>query len=39
YYGKPLLVEAARASIQHTDLTTALYYQGYADTDFTVDKK
>lgn len=33
YYGKPLLADAARARIEHTDLRTALYFQGYADAE------
>jgi len=33
YYGKPMLADAARANIRHTDLKTALYYQGYDDTE------
>ncbi len=31
YHGKPILREAADARIDHTDLRTALYYQGYSD--------
>ena len=31
YRGKPVLREAARARIDHTDLRTALYFQGFAD--------
>lgn len=33
YYGKPLLAAAARARIDHTDLRTALYFQGYNDAE------
>ncbi len=33
YYGKPLLVESASGRIEHTDLKTALYFQGYSDAD------
>lgn len=31
YFGKPVLRAAAQARIDHTDLRTALYYQGYRD--------
>ena len=31
YHGKPVLREAATAQIDHTDLRTALYFQGYTD--------
>ncbi|MEQ8666436.1 MAG: phosphoserine phosphatase SerB [Rhodospirillales bacterium] len=31
YHGKPILREHARARIDHTDLRTALYFQGYRD--------
>jgi phosphoserine phosphatase len=34
FRAKPVVAEAARARIDHTDLRTALYFQGYADTDF-----
>ena len=33
YYGKPVLAAAARARIEHTDLRTALYFQGYSDAE------
>lgn len=33
YRGKPILRAAARARIDHTDLRTALYFQGYADAE------
>jgi len=36
YYAKPLVASEAHCAINHTDLTTALYYQGYSDTDFTL---
>ncbi len=35
YRGKPVLAAAARARIDHTDLRTALYFQGYSDGDIT----
>lgn len=38
YYAKPAVAAAAHCAINHTDLTTALYYQGYADTDFVHEK-
>ncbi len=31
YHGKPILRAAARARIDHTDLRSALYFQGYRD--------
>lgn len=31
YLGKPVLRERARARIDHTDLRTALYFQGFSD--------
>ena len=31
YHGKPILREHARARIDHTDLRTALYFQGFRD--------
>lgn len=34
YRAKPVLKDAAAAQIDHTDLRTALYFQGYADEDF-----
>lgn len=34
YYAKPTVAAAAHCAINHTDLTTALYFQGYHDTDF-----
>lgn len=33
YYGKPLLANAARGRIEHTTLKTALYFQGFEDTE------
>jgi phosphoserine phosphatase len=35
YCGKPLLNKAARARIDHTNLRTALYFQGYDDAEIT----
>lgn len=37
YYAKPAVAKAAHCAINATDLTTALYYQGYADSDFVLD--
>lgn len=37
YHGKPLLREHARARIDHTDLRTALYYQGFRDDEIVGD--
>ncbi|MGB0908504.1 MAG: phosphoserine phosphatase SerB [Maricaulaceae bacterium] len=34
YYAKPAVAAAAHCAINHTDLTTALYYQGYKDSEF-----
>jgi phosphoserine phosphatase len=34
YHGKPLLREAVRAQINHGDLTTLLYFQGYRHAEF-----
>jgi phosphoserine phosphatase len=34
YHAKPRVAEAARARIDHGDLTALLYLQGYARTDF-----
>ncbi len=34
YYAKPAVAEAAHCAINHTDLTSALYFQGYKDADF-----
>ncbi len=33
YYAKPFLQHHANASINHTDLRTLLYFQGYSDAD------
>jgi phosphoserine phosphatase len=34
YYGKPLLRQQVRAQVNHTDLTTLLYFQGYLSEEF-----
>lgn len=34
YYAKPAVAEAADCAINHTDLTTALYFQGYREEEF-----
>ncbi|PHR60454.1 MAG: phosphoserine phosphatase SerB [Robiginitomaculum sp.] len=34
YYAKPIVADAAHCAINTTDLTTALYFQGYKDEDF-----
>jgi phosphoserine phosphatase len=34
YYGKPLLREQVRAQVNHTDLTTLLFFQGYLREEF-----
>lgn len=34
FYAKPAVAAAAHCAINHTDLTTALYYQGFRDKDF-----
>ena len=34
YHGKPIVKDAARARIDHTDLRTLLFYQGYSNADF-----
>jgi phosphoserine phosphatase len=34
YYGKPLLREQVMAQVNHTDLTTLLYFQGYLREEF-----
>lgn len=34
YHAKPVVVESARACIEHTGLTTALFAQGYKRSDF-----
>jgi len=34
YYAKPAVAAAAHCAINHTDLTSALYFQGYKDEEF-----
>lgn len=34
FYAKPVVAAQAHCAINHTDLTTALYFQGYSDDDF-----
>jgi phosphoserine phosphatase len=34
YKAKPIVANAAHCAIQHTDLTTALYFQGFKDSEF-----
>lgn len=34
YHGKPILRQKAAFNINHGDLTTLLYFQGYSDADF-----
>lgn len=34
YYAKPAVAAAAHCGINHTDLTTALYFQGYRESEF-----
>ena len=34
YYAKPAVAAAAHCAINHTDLTTALYFQGYYEDEF-----
>lgn len=34
YYAKPAVAAAAHCAINHTDLRTALYFQGYKDSEF-----
>ena len=37
YRAKPVVSEAARFRIDHTDLATALFWQGYSEADFVLD--
>ncbi|WP_017930788.1 phosphoserine phosphatase SerB [Robiginitomaculum antarcticum] len=37
YRAKPAVAAAAHCAINHTDLTTALYFQGYNDSEFIAD--
>lgn len=34
YKAKPIVADAAHCAIQHTDLTTALYFQGFKESEF-----
>ena len=34
YRAKPIVAEQATAAISHTDLTAALFFQGYAASEF-----
>ena len=34
YQAKPIVARAAQCAIEHTDLTTALYFQGYRESEF-----
>lgn len=34
YYAKPIVASAAHCAINYTDLTTALYFQGYTESEF-----
>ena len=34
FYAKPVVAAQAHCAINHTDLTTALYFQGYKESDF-----
>jgi len=34
YRAKPIVADAAHCAINHTDLTTALYFQGYKESEF-----
>jgi len=34
YYAKPAVAAAAHCAINHTDLRTALYFQGYKSSEF-----
>ena len=34
FYAKPAVAAASHCAINHTDLTTALYFQGYTDREF-----
>ena len=35
YYAKPIVMSQVCARVEHTDLTTLLFYQGYKQSDFT----
>ncbi len=34
YYAKPVVIAQAKARVEHTDLTTLLFYQGYKQSEF-----
>jgi len=34
YYAKPAVAAAAHCAINHSDLTAALFFQGYKEADF-----
>jgi len=34
YYAKPAVAVAAHCQIKYTDLTSALYFQGYQESEF-----
>jgi len=34
FYAKPVVAAQAHCAINHTDLRTALYFQGYKDSEF-----
>ncbi len=36
YHAKPVVAEAAHCAINHTDLTSALYFQGYKESEFAI---
>ena len=37
YYAKPAVAKAAHCAVNYTDLTSALYFQGYKDSEFKTD--
>ena len=37
FYAKPVVAAQAHCAINHTDLTTALYFQGYKESEFVTD--
>jgi len=37
FYAKPAVAAASHCAINYTDLTTALYFQGYKDTEFVTE--
>lgn len=36
YHAKPVVIAEARARIEHTDLTTLLFFQGYSESEFSL---